>query len=112
MPYPITPFLPRITNFSCSLFGKELISDATLQINAGRRYGLIGQNGSGKTTLMRAIAAREIPVPEHIDIWHLETEAKPEEVTAMDAVMPVFRTKNRSQRAAKARRRAPQCIFE
>lgn len=55
----------------------------------GRRYGLIGQNGSGKSTLLLAIAAREVPIPDHIDIWHLDTEAAPSQLTAMTSVTKV-----------------------
>merc|ERR1712151_194249 len=40
-----------------SLHGRELITDAALRLNHGRRYGLIGSNGSGKSTLLAAIAA-------------------------------------------------------
>ena len=33
----------------------ELLSDARLQLRAGRRYGLVGRNGVGKSTLLRAL---------------------------------------------------------
>merc|ERR1711998_82023 len=68
----------EISHFSVANFGKELIADATLTLTYGHRYGLIGQNGSGKSTLLQAIAMREVPIPEWIDIWHLTEEAKPE----------------------------------
>merc|ERR1719272_1292627 len=71
------------------LHGKELIQDATLTINHGRRYGLIGSNGSGKTSLLAAIAARELPIPDHIDTWFVHREAEPEEVTALQSVIDV-----------------------
>ena len=38
-----------IDSFTLSFFGKELISDSTFQVSAGRRYGLVGSNGSGKS---------------------------------------------------------------
>jgi hypothetical protein len=41
------------------------------------RYGLIGANGSGKTNLICSLALRELPVPEHIDLYHLHGEASP-----------------------------------
>merc|ERR1719458_1002813 len=50
---------------------------------------MIGMNGSGKSTMLAAIAAREIPIPDHVDMWFLDSEAKPEEVTAVDAVVQV-----------------------
>jgi ATP-binding cassette subfamily F protein 2 len=79
----------EISSFSIILHGKELIADTKLKLNYGNRYGLIGANGSGKSTLLQALAAREIPVPEHIDIWHLHTEAKPSDRTAMESVVDV-----------------------
>ena len=79
----------KIEQFSVSVYGKEFIADTKLELNFGRRYGLIGMNGSGKSTMLAAVAAREIPIPEHIDMWFLDSEAKPEEVTAVDAVVQV-----------------------
>ncbi len=62
------------------------------QLNHGRRYGLIGANGSGKSTLLAAIAQREsIPIPDHIDLWFLHTEAAPEKKTALDVCVELVR---------------------
>ena len=52
-----------------SSHGTELLSDANIELNYGRKYGLVGLNGCGKTTLLEAIAAREVPVPSHFDIY-------------------------------------------
>eukprot|EP00932_Pfiesteria_piscicida_P010266 SRR837773.21165.p2 GENE.SRR837773.21165~~SRR837773.21165.p2 ORF type:complete len:592 (+),score=339.68 SRR837773.21165:156-1778(+) len=71
------------------MFGKELIQDTTIVINHGRRYGLIGANGSGKTTLLACLAARELPIPDHIDIWHVHREADPSDDTALQSVIDV-----------------------
>jgi len=79
----------KIEQFSLSVYGKEFIRDTKLELNAGRRYGLIGANGSGKSTMLAAIGAREIPIPTHIDMWFLDTEAKPEELSAIQAVVEV-----------------------
>ncbi|CAJ1376337.1 unnamed protein product [Effrenium voratum] len=79
----------KIEQFSMGVYGKEFIKDTKLELNFGRRYGLIGMNGSGKSTMLAAIAAREIPIPDHIDIWFLDSEAKPEETTAIQAVVNV-----------------------
>ncbi|KAJ1972827.1 ABC transporter ATP-binding protein arb1, partial [Dimargaris xerosporica] len=38
----------KAESFSLSFHGRELISNTTLEINHGRRYGLLGANGSGK----------------------------------------------------------------
>lgn len=79
----------KIEQFSMSVYGKEFIKDTKLELNFGRRYGLIGMNGSGKSTMLAAVAAREVPIPEHIDIWFLDSEAKPEDTTAVQAVVNV-----------------------
>ena len=63
--------------------------DATLQINYGRRYGFIGSNGSGKTSLLAAIAARELPIPDHVDMWFVHREAEPEKITGLQSVIDV-----------------------
>lgn len=36
-----------LENFSLSNGGKELVTDATVMLVFGRRYGLIGRNGTG-----------------------------------------------------------------
>lgn len=76
----------RIENFSLSYFGRNLVTDSVLEINHGRRYGLIGQNGSGKSTFLKSIAAREVPIPSLIDIWHLSEEVEASDRTAIQAV--------------------------
>jgi len=79
----------KIEQFSMSVYGKEFIRDTKLELNFGRRYGLIGSNGSGKSTMLAAVGAREVPIPSHVDMWFLDTEAKPEEVSAIQAVVDV-----------------------
>eukprot|EP00939_MAST-03C_sp_MAST-3C-sp1_P002296 g2296.t1 len=79
----------HVDNFSITLFGRDLISDTSLELNFGRRYGLIGHNGSGKSTLLHCLAERAVEIPEHISIWHLDKEADPSDDTAMDTVMKV-----------------------
>jgi ATP-binding cassette subfamily F protein 2 len=62
------------------------------QLNYGRRYGLVGENGSGKSTLLAAIAKREsLPIPDHVDLWFLHTEAKPEPVSALEVCVSLVR---------------------
>lgn len=58
----------KIESFSLSFHGRELISNTDIDLNFGRRYGLIGSNGSGKSTFLECLAAREVPIPEHIDV--------------------------------------------
>lgn len=38
----------KIANFSITFHGSEMLQDALLELNCGRRYGLLGLNGSGK----------------------------------------------------------------
>ncbi|CAD7939914.1 unnamed protein product [Amoebophrya sp. A120] len=76
----------KISEFSVATFGKQLVADTTLELNFGRKYGLIGQNGSGKSTILAAIAAKEVPVPDVIDMWFLDCEAPPSDMNAIEAV--------------------------
>jgi len=79
----------KVEQFSIINFGRHLVKDTLLELNYGRRYGLIGQNGSGKSTMLAGIAAREIDIPEHIDIWFLDREAEPSENSAIKCVVDV-----------------------
>ena len=77
----------HFVGFSLSSHGVPLIADTTLELNYGRRYGLIGRNGSGKTTFMEVLGAREINIPKHIDIYLLNQEVDPTDMTAMETVI-------------------------
>jgi ATP-binding cassette subfamily F protein 2 len=79
----------KCEQFSLILYGRNLVQDTTLELTYGQRYGLVGLNGSGKSTILAAIRAREVPVPDTIDIWHLHEEAQPSDMTAVDAVISV-----------------------
>jgi len=80
--------------------GAELLVDAKLELNCGRRYGLLGINGCGKSTLMEAIASRELPIPDHFDIFHLTNEIEPSDKTALECVMEVSKEKVRLEKEA------------
>ena len=67
--------------------GHQLIKDANLVIAFGRRYGLVGRNGTGKSTLLRAISNRELKIPSHISILHVEQEAIGDDTSAIDSVL-------------------------
>jgi ATP-binding cassette subfamily F protein 2 len=43
----------------------------------------------GKSSLISAIGNREFPIPDHIDIYHLQREMPPSEKTALQCVMEV-----------------------
>ncbi|KAF7706178.1 hypothetical protein HF521_019432 [Silurus meridionalis] len=79
----------HISSLSLTFHGQELLSNTSLELNSGRRYGLIGLNGTGKSMLLSAIGHQEIPIPEHIDIYHLTREMAPSEKTALQCVMEV-----------------------
>lgn len=77
----------KIELYSLNFFSQVLINESTIELNFGRRYGLIGPNGSGKSTFLQSLAAREAPIPEHIDIYLLNSEYPPTEMTALRAVI-------------------------
>lgn len=52
-----------------------------------RRYGLLGLNGCGKSTLLNAIGCRELPIPDHMDIYHLTREIEASDMSALEAVI-------------------------
>lgn len=67
--------------------GQRILSDAQLTLSFGRRYGLVGQNGIGKSTLLRALSRRELNVPKHISILHVEQELRGDETLALQSVL-------------------------
>lgn len=77
----------KITSASLVFHGRVLITDSTLELTMGKRYGLLGENGCGKSTLLKAIAAREYPIPDHIDIYLLNEGAPPTELGALEWVL-------------------------
>jgi len=77
----------HITSFSVAYYGRPLVQETDLELNYGRRYGLLGSNGSGKSTILAAIADREIPIPDFIDIAMLREEAEAGDRTALQAVI-------------------------
>ncbi|XEU99565.1 hypothetical protein FSHL1_004852 [Fusarium sambucinum] len=77
----------KITSTSLVFHGRVLITDSTLELSYGRRYGLLGENGCGKSTFLKAIAAREYPIPEHLDIYLLNEGAPPSDLGALEWVV-------------------------
>ena len=64
----------KIDGIDVSIAGKRILTDTSLTLAYGRRYGLVGQNGVGKSTLLRALSRREVSIPTHISILHVEQE--------------------------------------
>src|ERR1700749_1017133 len=58
-----------------------LLADATFQVAAGDKIGLVGRNGAGKTTLARVLAGESAPAAgtvrssEHIGYLPQDTRA-------------------------------------
>lgn len=77
----------KISSASLVFHGRVLINDTTLELTYGRRYGLLGENGCGKSTLLKAIAEREYPIPDHVDIYLLNEGAPPSDLGALDWVV-------------------------
>lgn len=90
----------KIENFSVTFHGCELMQDTLLELNCGRRYGLLGLNGSGKSTLLAVLGNREVEIQDHIDIFHLSREMPASEKTALKCVMEVDEERIRLERLA------------
>ncbi|CEP62949.1 ATP-binding cassette family ATPase ARB1 LALA0_S06e07602g [Lachancea lanzarotensis] len=77
----------KLSSVSLLFHGKVLIQDSQLELNYGRRYGLLGENGCGKSTFLKSLATREYPIPEHIDVYLLDEPAEPSEYSALEYVV-------------------------
>lgn len=64
----------KLDGVDVSIGGLRILTDTSLTLAYSRRYGLVGQNGIGKSTLLRALARRELAIPVHISILHVEQE--------------------------------------
>lgn len=81
----------KIQSFSLALHGTVLVEDTVLELNRGKRYGLLGRNGCGKSTMLKCLAAREVPIPDHFDIHLLDHEAPSCDMTALEYVLDAAR---------------------
>ncbi|KAL8616591.1 ATP-binding cassette sub- F member 2 [Nucella lapillus] len=79
----------HIHNLSVLFHGAELLTDSKLELNVGKRYGLIGLNGCGKSSMLAALANKEVSIPDHIDTFLLRREMAPSEKTALESVVEV-----------------------
>jgi len=79
----------HIHQMTITFYGVEILSDTKAELNCGRRYGLLGPNGCGKSSFLSTLGNREVPIPEHIDIFHLKREMPSSDKTALECVMEV-----------------------
>lgn len=77
----------KLDGIDVSIGGLRILTDTSLTLAYGRRYGLVGQNGIGKSTLLRALARRELAIPTHISILHVEQEIRGDDTPALQAVL-------------------------
>lgn len=77
----------RIENFDVAFGDKVLLQSADLMLASGRRYGFCGRNGLGKTTLLRMISEKQLKIPSHISILHVEQEVVGDDTIALDSVL-------------------------
>lgn len=77
----------KIENFDLAFGDKVLLQNADILLSFGRRYGLVGRNGLGKTTLLRMISERQLAIPSHISVLHVEQEVVGDDTPAVDSVL-------------------------
>ncbi|EPS70305.1 hypothetical protein M569_04446 [Genlisea aurea] len=92
----------RIESLSLTFHGHDLIVDSELELNYGRRYGLLGLNGCGKSTLLSAVGCRELPIPEQMDIYHLTREIEASDMSSLEAVISCDEERLRLETEAEA----------
>lgn len=77
----------KLENFDISFGDRVLLSGADMTLVYGRRYGLCGRNGYGKSTLLRMISDRQLIIPKHITILHVEQEVVGDDTTVIDSLL-------------------------
>lgn len=77
----------RIENFDVAFGDKILLQGADLILANGRRYGLVGRNGIGKSTLLRMISKRQLMIPSHLSVLHVEQEVVGDDTLALQSVL-------------------------
>lgn len=78
----------KIDNFDLFVGqGQRILTDASLTLAFGHRYGLVGRNGVGKSTLLRALSRRQLDIPKHITILYVEQEYIGDDTLAIQSVL-------------------------
>jgi len=89
----IAPVMLALTNISLRRGRKVLIENASFQIHAGQRMGVIGPNGSGKSSLFAMLLGElepddgELALDPQDEIAHVAQESPHGEGSAIDHVM-------------------------
>ena len=115
----------KVDGVDVSIGGKRILTDTTLTLAYGRRYGLVGQNGIGKSTLLRALSRRELAIPTHISILHVEQEVLSHVILQAHFVLmmmmmttdywrrhPSVTSRTRRRRMAQASARRTRCMYQ
>ncbi len=82
-----------IRDLTIRVAGRPLLEGASLQIDDGRKVGLVGRNGAGKSTLLRAITHElqpdggEIRLAQRARMAHVAQEAPGGEEALLDVVL-------------------------
>jgi ATP-binding cassette subfamily F protein 3 len=77
----------KIEGFDVSFGEQVLLKHTDLSLTFGRRYGFVGRNGLGKSTLLHMISSRQLLIPAHMSILHVEQEVIGDETIALQSVL-------------------------
>lgn len=82
-----------IQDLTIRMAGRPLMEGASLQIDDGRKVGLVGRNGAGKSTLLKAILGElqpdggDIRIAQRARIGHVAQETPAGETSLLDIVL-------------------------
>ena len=82
-----------IRDVTLRMMGRPLLEGASLQVDDGRKVGLVGRNGAGKSTLLRAILGQqqldggEIRLAARARLGHVAQEAPAGDLSLLDIVL-------------------------
>jgi ATP-binding cassette subfamily F protein 3 len=82
-----------IRDLTLRMAGRPLLEGASLQVDTGRKIGLVGRNGAGKSTLIRAILGEvasdggEIRLAARARLGHVAQEAPAGDESLLDVVL-------------------------
>ncbi|MDB5412449.1 MAG: transporter ATP-binding protein [Rubritepida sp.] len=89
-----------IQDLTLRMGGRALLEAASLQVDDGRKIGLVGRNGAGKSTLLKAILGEiqpdggEIRLAQRARIGHVAQEAPAGETSLIDIVLEADTERN------------------